>query len=509
MIQKLMVGLIALMILSMAVLGSVSRPTTAQSDPTERTVSRTCYAEVKWNYLANLRRGPSESLYGVKRQLRWDTEPVRVIGQDSSGTWVQVYLDEPINLVGWVSTETVNLFGNCTIIPDTSADLEPSLVPPAPDDVPLPEFATDIPFSDNDQIFWLNEGMLYVRHSTTQPLLQVHILIADLNAPQLEVKVGVGAVPDVSNAYVSDIVKSANAFAAINGDFYGGNYLPQGLTVIDNRVIIAPKFRATFAITEDNQPFIGYFTREWTWQASVIAANGAFIPLQLINLPCNNAWLCIYSDFMRRMPVKVGYDGLRVLLSPDYEVLQITEDFFEIPKDHYVLRAGKLTEAGRWVQDNINVGDQLDIFLTTTPPWQDYQYAISGGPIIVEDGQFRQDCDPALPESERICEEFTEDYHNSHYFENHIPRSAVGYDADNNLLIMMMVEGYEIDHSDGMTQRELADLFVNLGADYAMEFDGGGSSSLWIGDNFVNDFGYRGERRVTNALMLFWNNETE
>jgi exopolysaccharide biosynthesis protein len=58
--------------------------------------------------------------------------------------------------------------------------------------------------------------------------------------------------------------------------------------------------------------------------------------------------------------------------------------------------------------------------------------------------------------------------------------------------------------SGGLTQREFAELFIAFGADQAMEFDGGGSASLWIDEGFVNDFGYRGERRVTNSLMLFW-----
>jgi hypothetical protein len=480
------------------------RPSSRSQAQSERTVSRTCYAEVKWNYVANLRRGPSESQYGVKRQMRWDDDPMRVFGQDSEGQWFQVYLPEPLNMIGWLSRENINLFGYCEGLPDNSATPEPESAPPAPEDVPLPDFALDIEFSETDQIYWVNAGMLYVRRESVEPLLQAHLLIVDLNAPQLDIQVEVGAVANVTNTLVSDMVKQAGGFAVINGDFYGGNYLPQGLTVVDYKVMIAPKFRATLAITEDHEIFMGYFTRDWTWQASVIAENGAFIPLQLLNLPCNDAWLCIYNEFLEQMPVKVGYDGLRVLLSPDFEVLDISESFFEIPKDHWVLRAGKFTEAGKWIQDNIKVGDTLEVYLTTTPAWEDFQYVISGGPIIVEEGEFRQDCDPELPDDERICEEFSEEYRNAHYFDNHMPRSGVGYDADNHVLIMSMVEGYEVTDSGGLTQREFAELFIAFGADQAMEFDGGGSASLWIDEGFVNDFGYRGERRVTNSLMLFW-----
>lgn len=474
----------------------------AQSENAVR-ASQTCFAEVKWNYLANLRRGPSEN-YGVKRQLISGTE-MRVFGHDGTETWWQVILPDPLNIIGWIWGDNVNLFGQCSALPNTSAVLEPDSAPSAPADVALPEFVESLKFTENDRIFYLNNGMIYIRYETEEPLVQAHIVIADLNAPQLEVGVEVGAIPNRSATPVSDMAKEAGAFVAINGDFYGGSYLPQGLTVVDNQVVTAPKFRATFAITEDKEPFMGYFTREWTWQGSVIAENGAFIPLQLANLPCNNEWMCLYTDIIGTMPNREGYDGRRVLLSPDYEVLSITDGgLLDIPKGHFVLRAGSQTEAGRWIRAHIKVGDMLEVYTTTEPAWQDFEHAISGGPFIVQEGEFWQDCDPEVPEEERFCEEFNDEFRNEHYFENHIPRSAVGYNPEIGALILIMVEGYEVTDSGGVTQRELADLFIRFGAEQAMEFDGGGSAGLWIDHGHVNDFGARGERRVSNALMLFW-----
>ncbi|MBI5929999.1 MAG: phosphodiester glycosidase family protein [Chloroflexi bacterium] len=470
-----------------------------------RTASRSCFAEVKWNNAANLRIGPSTN-YGIEK-VAVSGFRMRVLGQDDDGEWLQVEAGDPINFIGWVWWENVNLFGKCAGLPDTGNNIEIETAPAPPAEVELPEFAQGIDFTHEDQIFQLNDGMLYVRYEHVidkKTTLQAHVLIADLNNPHVDVGVHLGAVADSTATLVSDMVKDAGAFVAINGDFYGGNYMPQGLTVIDGELVIAPKHRATFAITAKHNVFIGYFTESWTWPATVIAETGSIIPLQLANLPCDPAWLCIYTHYMRWLPVKWGYDGIRVLLSPEFEVLDIVTDrYTEIPEGHYVLRAGTYTDAGKWLRENVQIGDTLQVNLETHPDWRNYENAISGGPIIVKNGRFRQDCDPNVSEALRVCEEFDDRFRTAHYFDVHIPRSAVGYNRDNKTLILIMVEGYEL--GAGITQEDLANLLIRYGAQSAMEFDGGGSSSLWVDRGFVNDFGYDGERRVSDALMLYWN----
>lgn len=487
--------------LSIVVVLLVPQLTTAQS---RIRVQQTCHAEVKWNHLTKLRRGPGTG-FGSHRELRWDNAQMRVFGQNAVGDWFQVELAEP-PMLGWVWKDNINLFGKCDNLPVTEDNPEPERAPATPRSVDLPEFAANLDFDELDQVWQLNDGMLYLRRSTESPLMQLHMVIADLNNPGVDVRVHVGAVPNTNAALVSEMVTEAGAFVAINGDFYSGNYMPQGLTVIDGDVVVAPKFRATFALTEDKQPFIGYFTRGWTWAASVTAENGAVIPLQLMNSACDPRWLCIFSDHIRGLPNRTGFDGLRVLLSPDYDVLSVEKanGYFEVPDDHFVLVAGEFTTTGEWIMENLDVGDKISINLNTEPNWRDFEYAISGGPIIVTEGKWRQDCDPELPEEERECEEFDELFRLSHYFNNNIPRTAVGINSKENLLYLVMVEGYEVDHSNGITQRRLAEFFMEFDADFAMEMDGGGSSGMWIGPTFVSDYPIRGERRVSNALMLFW-----
>ena len=493
-----------IMILTMLVTGGQSGLVSGQDDD-RKIVNRTCLAELNWMIdQINLRRGPSVN-YATARGVPQGTE-LRILGINEEGDWVQAFLGEPFNRVGWTLRENLNLFGACMNLPVTTDDLEPESPDNPPPLIEFPAFAEDIELTDGDRVFQLNEGMLYIRHETVDPhFMQAHIVIADLSHPNLQVQTNMVATPFVRNGLISEKAREIGAYVAINGDFYLSDFMPQGLMLIDGDIVTAPKHRATFAITEDNEPFIGYFTEDWTWDGSVVAENGAWIPLQLANIACDNAWICLFTDFWSQLPFANGYDGVHVLLNPDYEVVDITvNQIVEIPEEHLVLRSGDSSEAGRWLQNNLEIGDTVEINTTTEPDWRDYDYAISGGPMIVQGGRFVQDCDPDVAEEERQCEDLSPEFRQSHYFSSSIPRSAIGYDSENNSLILIMVEGQSIRGGSGIRQRDLAELFIDLGADTAMEFDGGGSASMWMASGNVNDFPETGERHVVNMLSLFW-----
>jgi len=71
------------------------------------------------------------------------------------------------------------------------------------------------------------------------------------------------------------------------------------------------------------------------------------------------------------------------------------------------------------------------------------------------------------------------------------PRSAVGYDSDNQKLWLLVVDGRQKGYSEGMTTRELADLLLEWGCSDGINLDGGGSSVLIAKDR-------EGKRRVIN-----------
>jgi hypothetical protein len=60
------------------------------------------------------------------------------------------------------------------------------------------------------------------------------------------------------------------------------------------------------------------------------------------------------------------------------------------------------------------------------------------------------------------------------------PRTAVGYSKNGKFLFIVVVDGRQPLYSQGITLAELANLMIELGANDAMNLDGGGSSTLVV-----------------------------
>lgn len=79
------------------------------------------------------------------------------------------------------------------------------------------------------------------------------------------------------------------------------------------------------------------------------------------------------------------------------------------------------------------------------------------------------------------------------------PRTAVGLADGGRALLLVVVDGRE-GEAVGMSLAELAALLVELGAERALNLDGGGSSAMFVGGAIVNVPSDGHERRVANHL---------
>jgi exopolysaccharide biosynthesis protein len=92
------------------------------------------------------------------------------------------------------------------------------------------------------------------------------------------------------------------------------------------------------------------------------------------------------------------------------------------------------------------------------------------------------------------------------------PRTAVGINRNGRYLILVVVDGRQPFYSDGATFQQLAQLLIDFGARYAMNLDGGGSSTMVVQgedgqplilnspiDNYIPGR----ERPVANHLGIF------
>ena len=143
-----------------------------------------------------------------------------------------------------------------------------------------------------------------------------------------------------------------------------------------------------------------------------------------------------------------------------------------IPADALVLSLGPELVARYPVPEGI-----VEIEMEMTPALEGVQTAIGGWPVLLKDGL-------ATSDTQLVRH----------------PRTAVGFNADS--LYFVAVDGRQPRLSVGMTFAELGQVMRELGCTDAMNLDGGGSTTMWIGGSVVNSPSDGRERAVANALVL-------
>lgn len=141
-----------------------------------------------------------------------------------------------------------------------------------------------------------------------------------------------------------------------------------------------------------------------------------------------------------------------------------------------------------YLDSRINAGSSLKVLIQTLPGVASIKESVGGHPILVTDGSV------AAMDS------------NDTFVTARHPRTMVGFSQDSSIMYLATVDGRQAFFSIGMTCFELADLMIQFGCYTAMNFDGGGSTTMVARSEVMNspsDAG--GERTVSNALLVISN----
>lgn len=117
--------------------------------------------------------------------------------------------------------------------------------------------------------------------------------------------------------------------------------------------------------------------------------------------------------------------------------------------------------------------------------WPGVVEALGGNPVLVKDGEI------AWGNLRGI---------HSLLFQRH-PRTGVGLRKDGKILLVT-VDGRRPRYSKGMTMTGFAKLMHSLGAEWALNLDGGGSTTMVVRGRVVNRPSDGRQRAVGSALML-------
>lgn len=120
-----------------------------------------------------------------------------------------------------------------------------------------------------------------------------------------------------------------------------------------------------------------------------------------------------------------------------------------------------------------------------------FENVMSSGPLLLFDSQIQS-------------------FNNNSFHQNRHPRTAVAITNDKRLFLVT-IDGRSF-QAYGMSISELTNFLQDLGAEDALNLDGGGSTTMWIKNmsengvvNFPSDnmqFDHLGERNVANALLI-------
>ncbi|SDH18527.1 Ig-like domain (group 2) [Alteribacillus persepolensis] len=150
-----------------------------------------------------------------------------------------------------------------------------------------------------------------------------------------------------------------------------------------------------------------------------------------------------------------------------------------IPENGFVISAN----GDRYDQlKDVSVGDSISVKATINNQWQDASFILGSGPQLVKNGEVNITMDP-----------------NSWRYKSQTARTAVGVNASGDKAFMVTLDNADIG--------ELARYMKNIGADRALNFDGGGSTTLVArqhGDEYasvMNRLSAGSERAVSSTLQ--------
>jgi hypothetical protein len=334
--------------------------------------------------------------------------------------------------------------------------------------------------------------MRWYIHSPAGPWA-IHALVVDRDAcySALASKGADGAVGRVKTTVILDeLRRSADVVGGVNADFFlfTPPGVPTNLLVTRGRVVTGPSTSYVLAFDSVGAPHLTRFNVE----GSVTTPNGP-IPIASWNRAAPSG-IALYDEAWGGSTdsltggVEVGVDGRGVGRVTEIDTLTAG---VAIPPGRAVL-IGRGT-AARAALLALRIGDSVRVERSLRPfhPME----ALGGRPLLLRDSMIVAAVDAEGGPS------FATARH---------PRTAVGISRGGQRLILVVVDGRQKPHSDGMSLRELAETMRGLGARDAINLDGGGSTTLVYADpasggtlriaNRPSD--PAGERPVGNALAI-------
>ncbi|MFG2010158.1 phosphodiester glycosidase family protein [Micromonospora sp. NPDC048868] len=315
--------------------------------------------------------------------------------------------------------------------------------------------------------------------------LRADALTADLTGGLTVDYVNSGAVSRAEP--LRGAVDAARAVAAVNGDFFDINNsgAAQGVGVRDGQLVqsAVSGHRNAVAITTEG---LGRVI-EVNFDGTATLPTGPVTLTQFNNMIQANGigvFTALWGSYTRQRAVE-GAARVTEVTVVDGRVATVagTAGSGAVPAGTTVLLG---RDAGADALAGLRPGDAVTVAYRPKPAdGSNLHAAVGGGNVLVRDGVVQSIADASLA-----------------------PRTSVGFSADGRRMIMLTVDGRQVD-SRGVTQTEMGRMMAELGAHHALNLDGGGSSTLLAREpgaaavQVENSPSDGSERAVPNGLAIY------
>jgi len=341
-----------------------------------------------------------------------------------------------------------------------------------------------------------------IKQFTSEGWLSIHILQVDLKNPDIELKALTNTSISTKLTNVKTIAASNSAVAAVNANYFysvgNGNANALGPAISDGKIVsISDGFNlesdtmATFTLNSSNQPAINYWKTDITITSPETGATGSVSNYNRMSSYYFKDTIILDRNYGKMsLGMSEQYPDLLEMVVSDGIVreIRVGQPSTEIPENGYVV-VSRASDTN-FVVKNFKVGSPVIIDIKSSIDWDNIDVAVSGSSVLLKDGS--------------IPPEFSfKDANNN--VRN--PRTLIGSTKDAKTLYIVTVDGRQ-KASIGMTLQEAANYMLELGAYNALNFDGGGSTTMVsrpLGShslsltNIPSDGGMRG---VTTALGI-------
>lgn len=309
---------------------------------------------------------------------------------------------------------------------------------------------------------------------------RVFFTTTDLSNPLVQIKTICGNNNLKTSQTVPQMVgnngdKNYEYLAGVNSDLFSGNG-PIGTTIVGSEIYkTARAATGWYSVGCDSERRLS-FGQFYTTFKLVSTATGQ-MSAKSVNTPRESNDFVIFTDKygastgttangVEVAAVGLG-NGLSAYGASHYKVTAAPQSGvgnMPIPKGGIVLSAN-----ASWYVDplkKLKEGDTIEITPTFTlngKAIEQLQEMSGGCPMILQDG--------SILNTDKVLD----------HLSSRRPRTAVGIDKTGTKMVMMVVDGdkFNAGISDGITSKELACMMQNAGCQTAINFDGGGSSTIY------------------------------